>query len=66
MKIKITKRDLRSYLLGFLSFFLLSVIVDWEGNTAAFQEGYESGRDLLGQENDEVRKAHPTGSIKEE
>lgn len=44
MKYKITERDVKCIILGFISFFVLSVMVDWDTHVAAFKEGFEEGR----------------------
>ncbi len=42
MKTKISKRDLRFFLLGILSMILLDLILDWNENISDFKEGYNS------------------------
>ena len=42
-KLKISSRDVKFYLLGILSMFILATIYDWEENVAAFEKGLESG-----------------------
>ena len=39
---KITKRDIAFFLLGFLTLFLIESILDWEGTKNAFMEGHDS------------------------
>ncbi len=39
---KITKRDITFYLLGFLTLFLVETILDWDANKKAFYEGYNN------------------------
>jgi hypothetical protein len=39
---KITKRDVGFFLLGIVTFFVFELIYDWEGNKAAFKEGFEA------------------------
>lgn len=39
---KITKRDVAFFFLGIITFFLFELIYDWEGNKAAFKEGFEA------------------------
>ena len=45
-KLKISSRGVKFYLLGILSMFILATIYDWEENIAAFEEGFESGRNF--------------------
>ncbi|MDX1718568.1 MAG: hypothetical protein R3353_00265 [Salegentibacter mishustinae] len=45
-KLKISSRDVKFYLLGILSMFILVTIYDWEENIATFEEGFESGRNF--------------------
>ena len=42
---KISSRDVKFYLLGILSMFILATIYDWEENVTAFKEGFESAHD---------------------
>jgi len=37
---KITKRDVLVFILGFLTFFLIDVITDWQGAKKAFNKGW--------------------------
>lgn len=39
---KITKRDITFYLLGFLTLFLVETILDLDGAKKAFYEGYNN------------------------
>jgi len=41
-RLKISSRDVKFFLLGILSMFILATIYDWEENVAAFKEGFES------------------------
>ena len=60
MKIKITGRDIKVFFFGFLTFFLLSAIYNWEGSVAAFKEGYEAGRDSPSADNTNTEKSETT------
>ena len=39
---KITKRDIKFFLIGIFTMFIISAIYDWEENVNAFKEGFES------------------------
>jgi len=39
---KITKRDIKFFVLGILTMLILESILDWEGVKKSFMEGYES------------------------
>jgi len=39
---KITKRDIKFFVLGVLTVFIIDIIVDWEGAKKSFIEGFES------------------------
>ncbi len=39
---KITKRDIKFFVLGILTVFIIDIIVDWEGVKKSFIEGFES------------------------
>ncbi len=43
MKIKISKRDILSFLLGVFSLFLIEVIWNWDDHAAAFKRGFNDG-----------------------
>ena len=43
---KITKRDLGYFVLGFFTFFLIETIVDWEGTKKAFSDGWNSAHKI--------------------
>ena len=36
---KITKRDVSFFILGFFTFFLIETIMDWEGAKESFEKG---------------------------
>jgi len=40
---KITKRDVRFFILGFLTLFLVESIMDWEGTKESFNKGFSDG-----------------------
>ena len=42
---KITKRDVRFFILGVLTLFLIESIMDWEGTKESFKNGFSSGYD---------------------
>lgn len=44
MKSKITKREIAAFILGFITLFMVNLVVDWEDNEKAFKEGFEAGR----------------------
>ena len=44
MKLKLSSRDAKFYLLGILSMFLFATVYDWDENVKAFKKGYENGR----------------------
>lgn len=39
---KITSRDIKFFILGILTVFIIDLIVDWEGVKKSFKEGSES------------------------
>ena len=39
---KISKRDVGFFFLGFLTFFVIESIYDWEGTKKAFMDGFNS------------------------
>ncbi len=39
---KITKRDIKFFVLGILTVFIIDIIMDWEGAKKSFIEGVES------------------------
>ena len=39
---KITKRDIAFFFLGFLALFLIETILDWDGTKKAFNDGRNS------------------------
>jgi hypothetical protein len=41
---KITKRDVKFFILGFLTFFLIEVVFNWEAHKKSFWEGVEAAR----------------------
>ncbi len=40
---KITKRDVIAFLLGFLTLFIIESLYDWEGTKKAINDGYRAG-----------------------
>jgi hypothetical protein len=40
MNMKITKREVRFFLLGMLAMFLMEAALDWKGTVASFKRGY--------------------------
>ncbi len=38
---KITKRDVKFFVLGILTVFIIDIIMDWEGVKKSFIEGFE-------------------------
>jgi hypothetical protein len=38
---KITKRDVKFFVLGILTVFIINIIMDWEGVKKSFIEGFE-------------------------
>lgn len=40
---KITKRDVKFFVLGMLAFFVLEALYNWEENVASFKEGFKAG-----------------------
>jgi len=43
MKIKITKRDVRVFILGILTVLFLEFVLNWEENVKAMKESYKEG-----------------------
>lgn len=41
---KITKRNVLFFLLGFLTLFVIEVTSDWEGHKVAFRKGWEQAK----------------------
>lgn len=41
--IRITKRDIKVFLLGMLTFFLLETVFYWDEAVADFKSGFEAG-----------------------
>lgn len=39
---KITRRDIKFFLLGILTMFILETVFDWEGSKKSFMDGYNS------------------------
>ncbi|MDN3593712.1 hypothetical protein [Zunongwangia endophytica] len=44
---KISGRDIKFALAGFLCYFALNVVLDFKENKTAFVEGYSSGKDYF-------------------
>ncbi|MGM0934685.1 MAG: hypothetical protein ACQEWD_14710 [Bacteroidota bacterium] len=44
MKVSITSRDLKFFMLGILATFIFITIYDWEENVESFKKGYLEGR----------------------
>ncbi len=40
---KITGRDVKFFLLGVLTIFVINTIMDWEGAKKSFKDGYNDG-----------------------
>lgn len=40
---KITKRDVKFFVLGFFTLFLIETIMDWEGSKESFKKGFNDG-----------------------
>jgi hypothetical protein len=43
-KLQITKRDVKIFLLGMFTMFLIILIYEWDDAVESFKEGYESVR----------------------
>jgi hypothetical protein len=41
---KITKRDIKAFLMGVLCLFIIKTIYDWDGAVRDFVKGYNSAR----------------------
>lgn len=41
---KITKRDVLFFIIGFLTFFIVELIFNWEANKESFREGFKGAR----------------------
>jgi hypothetical protein len=41
---KITKRDVKFFILGFLTFFLIEVVFKWEAHKKSFREGWNDAK----------------------
>ena len=39
---KITKRDILVFFLGFITFFVIETVYDWEGAKKSFRKGWNS------------------------
>lgn len=44
MKLNITSRDIKFFILGILGAFIFITIYDWEENVESFKKGYEDHR----------------------
>ena len=44
MKIQITKRDVMFFVLGMVTFLIISFVYDWNNSTQAFKDGYNDAR----------------------
>ncbi len=44
MKINITSRDIKFFILGILGAFIFATIYDWEENVESFKKGFEDSR----------------------
>ncbi len=44
MKIKVTSRDVKIFLLGFFTMFIIVIIYDWNDFVDGFKEGYNASR----------------------
>lgn len=44
MKLKLTKRDIKFFVLGVVAAFIFATIYNWEENAASFKKGYNEGR----------------------
>ncbi len=42
-KLKITKREIIFFFLGFLTFIILETVLDWDGTKKGFIEGWDEG-----------------------
>lgn len=42
--VKITKRDIKIFLLGMLAMLALATVYDWENNWSEFQRGFNESR----------------------
>ncbi len=40
---RITKRDVIVFILGFLTFWLINIITDWQGFKDSFKKGFNEG-----------------------
>jgi len=43
---KITKRNILFFILGFLTYFLIDMALDWDSAKKGFQEGYNDARGI--------------------
>lgn len=41
---KITKRDVMFFIFGFLTFFIVELIFNWEANKESFMEGFKDAQ----------------------
>lgn len=41
---KITKRDIKFFVLGLFTMIIVDIISDWEGSVQSFKDGYNAGR----------------------
>ena len=48
MKLKIKKKDIKIFAMGFIAAFILNIVSDWGGSVKSYQEGYKAGREFLG------------------
>lgn len=43
MKAKISRRDVKFFFLGFLTFFIIELIGNWDENVEDFKQGWKDG-----------------------
>ena len=46
MKFKITKRVVKFFIVGVITFLVISFVWDWDNNVQAFKDGYNDGRTI--------------------
>jgi hypothetical protein len=44
MKLKLTKRDILFFILGFMTLFAIEAAYDWDNHVKAFKKGYNDAR----------------------
>ena len=44
---KITRRDIKFFLLGILTMFVIETLYDWEGTINAFMEGFNDAKSSI-------------------